>query len=80
MREAKKKIDEFALMGRTTHQDEPLSSFPLLSFVTILAYANLIRHPASGALHLGNYFGMMKPAIELQEKGEASISSLIIIR
>jgi tryptophanyl-tRNA synthetase len=25
----------------------------------------------SGALHLGNYFGMMKPAIELQEEGEA---------
>jgi tryptophanyl-tRNA synthetase len=25
----------------------------------------------SGALHLGNYFGMMKPAIELQEKGQA---------
>ena len=25
----------------------------------------------SGALHLGNYYGMMKPAIELQEKGEA---------
>src|SRR5437867_11200380 len=25
----------------------------------------------SGALHLGNYFGMMKPAIELQEKDEA---------
>jgi tryptophanyl-tRNA synthetase len=25
----------------------------------------------SGALHLGNYFGMMQPAIELQEKGEA---------
>lgn len=24
----------------------------------------------SGALHLGNYFGMMKPAIELQETGE----------
>ena len=24
----------------------------------------------SGALHLGNYFGMMRPAIELQEKGE----------
>src|SRR6266513_2528919 len=24
----------------------------------------------SGALHIGNYFGMMKPAIELQEKGE----------
>jgi tryptophanyl-tRNA synthetase len=25
----------------------------------------------SGALHLGNYFGMMKPALELQEQGEA---------
>ncbi len=25
----------------------------------------------SGTLHLGNYFGMMKPAIELQEEGEA---------
>jgi tryptophanyl-tRNA synthetase len=25
----------------------------------------------SGTLHLGNYFGMMKPAIELQEQGEA---------
>jgi tryptophanyl-tRNA synthetase len=25
----------------------------------------------SGALHIGNYFGMMKPAIELQETGDA---------
>jgi tryptophanyl-tRNA synthetase len=25
----------------------------------------------SGTLHLGNYFGMMRPAIELQQKGEA---------
>ncbi len=25
----------------------------------------------SGALHLGNYFGMMRPALELQAKGEA---------
>jgi tryptophanyl-tRNA synthetase len=25
----------------------------------------------SGTLHIGNYFGMMRPAIELQEKGEA---------
>jgi tryptophanyl-tRNA synthetase len=25
----------------------------------------------SGALHVGNYFGMMKPALELQEQGEA---------
>ena len=25
----------------------------------------------SGALHLGNYFGMMRPAIELQDEGEA---------
>ncbi len=41
---------------------------------------NLIALPAmrilsgiqpSGALHLGNYFGMMRPAIELQNHGEA---------
>jgi tryptophanyl-tRNA synthetase len=25
----------------------------------------------SGRLHIGNYFGMMRPALELQEKGEA---------
>src|SRR5437667_12894842 len=25
----------------------------------------------SGALHLGNYFGMMKPAVQLQDRGEA---------
>ena len=25
----------------------------------------------SGAVHIGNYFGMMRPAIELQEQGEA---------
>ncbi len=25
----------------------------------------------SGTLHIGNFFGMMKPAIELQERGEA---------
>ncbi len=25
----------------------------------------------SGALHIGNYFGMMQPAIDLQERGEA---------
>ncbi len=25
----------------------------------------------SGALHLGNYFGMMRPSIELQDKGDA---------
>jgi len=25
----------------------------------------------SGTLHLGNYFGMMKPALELQDRGEA---------
>ena len=25
----------------------------------------------SGALHLGNYLGMMQPAVELQDQGEA---------
>ena len=28
---------------------------------------------SSGKLHLGNYFGMMKPALSLQEKGDAFI-------
>ena len=27
----------------------------------------------TGAPHLGNYFAMMKPVIELQDKGEAFI-------
>jgi hypothetical protein len=26
---------------------------------------------SSGKLHLGNYFGMMRPALQLQEKGDA---------
>ncbi|MBX9742391.1 MAG: tryptophan--tRNA ligase [Chthoniobacterales bacterium] len=30
-----------------------------------------IQPSGSGLLHLGNYFGFMRPAIELQEKGEA---------
>ena len=25
----------------------------------------------SGTLHIGNYFGAMKPAVELQQRGEA---------
>ena len=25
----------------------------------------------SGVLHIGNYFGMMRPALQLQEEGEA---------
>ena len=33
--------------------------------------ANFVGHTAFRTLHLGNYFGMMKPAIELQEQGEA---------
>src|SRR6266481_8958433 len=40
---------------------------PLLSFLMRI----LSGIQPSGALHLGNYFGMMKPAIELQDRGEA---------
>ena len=32
---------------------------------------NLSGIQPSGKLHIGNYFGMMKPALELQEQGEA---------
>jgi tryptophanyl-tRNA synthetase len=39
--------------------------------VTLAAMRILSGIQPSGALHLGNYFGMMKPAIELQAQGEA---------
>lgn len=32
--------------------------------------ADFIWHTAFGTFHLGNYFGMMRPAIDLQEQGE----------
>ena len=42
---------------------------PLIVTVTVMRILSGIQ--PSGALHLGNYFGMMRPSIELQEKGEA---------
>jgi len=48
------------------------SSFAVLRIpFYLLAMRILSGIQPSGALHLGNYFGMMRPAIELQEKGEA---------
>ena len=48
---------------------------PLLASVRIppnlVAMRILSGIQPSGALHLGNYFGMMKPSIELQDQGEA---------
>jgi tryptophanyl-tRNA synthetase len=41
------------------------------SAVTLRRMRILSGIQPSGALHLGNYFGMMRPAIELQEQGEA---------
>jgi tryptophanyl-tRNA synthetase len=43
--------------------------FSLFSYLVAMRILSGIQ--PSGALHLGNYFGMMRPAIELQEKGEA---------
>ena len=52
----------------------------LAHMILLILIINLNLHPTmrilsgiqpSGALHLGNYFGMMKPALELQEQGEA---------
>jgi tryptophanyl-tRNA synthetase len=34
-------------------------------------HAHPFRYPPSGVLHIGNYFGMMRPAIALQAEGEA---------
>ena len=45
--------------------------FGVRDLVFIRAMRILSGIQPSGALHLGNYFGMMRPAIELQEKGEA---------
>src|SRR5256885_2036529 len=49
--------------------------FPVLNLkeasVTLPQMRILSGIQPSGALHLGNYFGMMRPSIELQEKGEA---------
>src|SRR5689334_12751856 len=51
------------------------SRFPSLPervvFISYIPMRILSGIQPSGALHLGNYFGMMKPAIELQDKGEA---------
>lgn len=49
-------------------------------FLTLEAGISIVRAmriltgiQPSGALHIGNYFGAMKPAIELQQQGEAYI-------
>lgn len=48
------------------------SAFPQLAFRRYAPRMRILSGiQPSGALHLGNYFGMMRPAIELQEKGEA---------
>ena len=33
----------------------------------------------SGTLHLGNYFGMMKPALQLQKEGEAATKGIDLV-
>ena len=49
---------------------KPLSNTPLSPVPRILMRILSGIQP-SGTLHLGNYFGMMKPSIELQDDGEA---------
>src|SRR5437867_12407778 len=48
--------EKFALMAGGLFQSKPLSSFTLLNFVTILGYANFIRHPALGRASSGQLF------------------------
>jgi tryptophanyl-tRNA synthetase len=45
--------------------------WPVAGLVFAVVMRILSGIQPSGALHLGNYFGMMRPAIELQEQGEA---------
>jgi len=58
-------------LGKSQIQNQkslfPLAG-PLLTFPRMRILSGI---QPSGALHLGNYFGMMRPAIELQEQGEA---------
>src|SRR5215471_12199213 len=46
-----------------------LSGLPVQLLSSLMRILSGIQ--PSGALHLGNYFGMMRPAIELQDQGEA---------
>ncbi len=43
----------------------------ILPLATVSRMRILSGIQPSGALHLGNYFGMMRPAIQLQDQGEA---------
>src|SRR5204862_8164957 len=45
------------------------SSFDIRHLVNLMRILSGIQ--PSGALHIGNYFGMMRPAIALQAEGEA---------
>src|ERR1700722_15055479 len=60
-------------LEQKTHSSNHANKNPCASLVFHYACAMRILSgiQPSGALHLGNYFGMMRPAIELQEKGEA---------
>jgi len=44
---------------------------PPVFFFSLFGMRILSGIQSSGVLHVGNYFGMMKPAIELQDRGEA---------
>ena len=50
----------------------PAKRLNLPAWLVILLWMRILSGiQPSGALHLGNYFGMMRPAIELQDQGEA---------
>src|ERR1043165_3461143 len=55
--------------GRSAAVNPPCGG--LAPLATFRAMRILSGIQPSGALHIGNYFGMMKPAIDLQERGEA---------
>src|SRR5947208_1158635 len=57
-------------MGSGSPPTQPATCNPRLSPYS-LPMRILSGIQPSGALHLGNYFGMMKPAVELQDRGEA---------
>ena len=61
-----------ALPRRNDLHPRSFSAFLCAKFTAMFPAMRILSGiQPSGTLHLGNYFGMMKPALELQEKGEA---------
>jgi hypothetical protein len=67
-------------IGEPFHLSSGALSLNLSQNHSFFSHAHSFRIQPSGILHIGNYFGMIQPAIALQEEGECFISSRTITR